>query len=76
MAKISLQSQLAALDAVIHILRRYQLTPRSQAELLAEQLGPQRDHLSREIAEYNHAATAAGGGARSRERDRLRGAFK
>lgn len=73
MAKISLQSQLAALDAVIHILRRYQLPPRSQAELLAEQLGPQRDHLSREIAEYNHAAENR---ARSRERDRLRGAFK
>lgn len=56
MSRVSLQTQLAAIDAVIHALRRYQLPPRSQAELLAEQLGPQRDHLAREIAEHNHAA--------------------
>ena len=70
MAKISLQSQLAALDAVIHALRRYQLPPRSQAEMLADYLGPQRDFLSREIAEFNHAAENR---ARSRRRERLRG---
>lgn len=73
MSRFSLQTQLAAIDAVIHALRRYQLPPRSQAELLAEQLGPQRDHLAREIAEHNHAAENR---ARSRERDRLREAIK
>lgn len=73
MAKVSLQSQLAAIDAVIHALRRYQLPPRSQAEMLAEQLGPQRDHLAREISEHNQAAENR---ARSRERERMREALK
>lgn len=69
MAKVSLQTQLAALDAVILILRRHQLPPRSQAELLAEQLAPQRDHLSRELAEFLHNADNR---HRTRMRERLR----
>lgn len=56
MSRVSLQTQLAALDAVIQILRRYQLPPRSQAELLAEQIGPQRDYLAKQISEFNQQA--------------------
>lgn len=56
MAKISLQTQLASMDAVIELLRRYQLPSRSQCELLANHIGEQRDHLAAEIAKHNHAA--------------------
>lgn len=69
MAKLSLQSQLAALDQAIFILRRYQLPPRSQADFLADQLAPQRDHLAQTLADYNHAAENR---FRTRQRDRLR----
>lgn len=69
MARISLQTQLAALDAAIHILRRYQLPPRSQADLIAEQLGPQRDYVAEQIANFNKQAENR---SRSKMRERLR----
>lgn len=70
MARYSLQTQLAALDAAIHILRRHQLPPRSQAELIAEQLGSQRDYVAGQIAEFNKQAENR---FRSKLRERLRG---
>lgn len=69
MARVSLQTQLAALDAAIHILRRYQLPPRSQADLIAEQLGPQRDYVAEQISNFNKQAENR---SRSKMRERLR----
>jgi hypothetical protein len=69
MARISLQTQLAAIDAAIHILRRYQLPPRSQADLIAEQLGSQRDHVAEKLSEFNKQAENR---SRSKMRERLR----
>lgn len=56
MAKISLQTQLASMDAVIQILRRRQLPTASQCELLANHLGEQRDHLALTLAKENQSA--------------------
>lgn len=69
MARVSLQTQLSALDAAIHILRRYQLPPKSQADLIAEQLGPQRDYVAEQISNFNKQAENR---ARSKMRERLR----
>jgi hypothetical protein len=50
-------------------LRRYQLPPRSQADLIAEQLGSQRDHVAEKLSEFNKQAENR---SRSKMRERLR----